>query len=79
MKENKNEEYKYVSIRKKKWVDLQDNKYPYEKGDIYPREGLVVTEERLKELSSKKNKLGEILIKKVKINESQKKQEEGEN
>lgn len=79
MKENENEEYKYVSIRKKKWVDLQDNKYPYEKGDIYPREGLVVTEERLKELSSKKNKLGEILIKKVKITESQKKQEEGEN
>lgn len=79
MKENENEEYKYVSIRKKKWVDLQDNKYPYKKGDIYPREGLEVTEERLKELSSKNNKLGEILIKKVKINESQKKQEEGEN
>lgn len=68
---SKSNKYKYVSVREKKWVDLQDNKYPYKKGDTYPREGLEVTEERLKELSSNKNKLGEVLIKKVKKNDTE--------
>ena len=36
--------------------DLQDNRHPYNEGDIFPREGLNVTEERLKELSSENNK-----------------------
>ena len=55
----------YISVRKRRWVDLQDNNYPYEQGDIYPREGLEVSEERIKELSTINNKLGEILIQKV--------------
>ena len=42
--------------------DLQDNRHPYNEGDIFPREGLNVSEERLAELSSEKNKRKEILI-----------------
>lgn len=55
----------YISVRKRPWVDLQDNNYKYKQGDIYPREGLEVSEERIKELSTINNKLGEILIQKI--------------
>lgn len=48
------------------FTDLQDNKHPYHEGDTFPREGVTVTEERLKELASKKNKRGVALIKEVK-------------
>ena len=58
----------YISIREKPWVDLQDNKYEYKKGDPYPRAGLEVSEERIKELSSENNKLKEVLIQKVEKN-----------
>lgn len=34
------------------FTDAQDNDYPYIKGDKYPREGLVVSEFRIKELST---------------------------
>lgn len=56
---------KYKSVRKKEWHDLQDNGYVYKYGDTYPREGLEVTEERIKELSTTNNKLKEVLIQKV--------------
>ena len=42
--------------------DLQDNRHPYNPGDIFPREGLEVTATRLKELSSVKNQRGIKLI-----------------
>lgn len=58
-------EEKYVSIYETIWKDLEDNNYIYKKGDIYPREGLKVSNKRLKELSSNKNKIGVALIKKV--------------
>lgn len=45
--------------------DMKDNNYPYEAGDIYPREGLKVSEERLAELASDKNLRKEPLIAKV--------------
>ena len=48
------------------FTDLQDNNYPYHEGDTFPREGVTVTAERLKELASKKNKRGVVLIKEVK-------------
>lgn len=48
------------------FTDLQDNKHPYHEGETFPREGVTVTEERLKELASKKNKRGVALIKEVK-------------
>ncbi len=47
------------------FTDLKDNNFPYDAGDIYPREGLEVSKERLAELSSDKNLRGEVLIKKV--------------
>lgn len=46
------------------FVDLQDLNHPYKVGDIFPRLGLKVSEERLKELSGKNNKQGKPLIKK---------------
>lgn len=44
------------------FTDLQDNNFPYKAGDIYPRQGLKVSKERLAELSSSENKQGEPLI-----------------
>ena len=40
----------------KHFTDLQDKGYPYNEGDIFPRDGLVVSEARLKELSSTNNR-----------------------
>lgn len=47
------------------FTDLQDNEYPYSVGDIFPHDGLEVSEERLKELSSSQNLQKRPLIKKV--------------
>lgn len=44
------------------FTDLQDNNYPYTEGKPFPRDGLTVTEARLKELSSTNNKRGIKLI-----------------
>ena len=49
----------------KDFVDLQDNNYPYKKGDTLPRTGLEVKPERLAELAGKNNKQKTPLIKKV--------------
>ena len=46
--------------------DLQDFNHPYKVGDAFPRLGLVVSELRLKELSSEANKQGKPLIEEVK-------------
>ena len=48
------------------FTDLQDNEYPYNVGDEFPRDGLTVSEERLKELSGSNNKQHKPLIKFVK-------------
>ena len=45
--------------------DLQDFSHPYKVGDVFPRLGLTVSDERLKELSSKHNRQGKPLIEKV--------------
>ena len=47
------------------FTDLHDNNHPYNVGDTFPRKGLSVTDERLKELSGSNNKRGMPLIKKV--------------
>lgn len=47
------------------FTDLQDNEYPYSVGDIFPHDGLEVSEERLKELSSSQNLQKRPLIKKA--------------
>ncbi len=49
----------------KAFKDLEDDNYFYKEGDIYPREGLEPSKKRITELSSNKNKIGKILIKKV--------------
>lgn len=46
----------------KSFSDLQDNGFVYKAGDVFPRLGKEVTENRLKELSSEENKRGEKLI-----------------
>lgn len=45
------------------FTDLQDNEYPYNVGDAFPRYGLTVSEARLKELSGSNNKQHKPLIK----------------
>lgn len=47
------------------FTDLQDNNHPYNEGDIFPRSGVTVTAERLKELSSSDNRQHVPLIKAV--------------
>lgn len=54
-------EYKVI----KNFTDLQDNNYAYTVGSIYPRNGLVPTQERINELASNKNKQGVPLIEAV--------------
>lgn len=46
----------------KHFTDLQDNRYAYNPGDEFPREGLKVSKKRLNELASDKNKQGTPLI-----------------
>lgn len=45
------------------FTDLQDNRHPYNVGDVYPREGVTVSQKRLDELSSNKNRQKTSLIK----------------
>ena len=47
----------------KKFQDLQDNRYSYQVGDIFPRDGMKVSKERLEELSSINNRRHTPLIK----------------
>lgn len=57
-----NEQYNVIySFR-----DLKDNGHVYIKDkDIYPREGLKPSKNRIKELSTEKNKIGKVLIEKI--------------
>ena len=52
----------------KTFADLQDNKHLYRPGDSFPRPGVSVSDERIKELSSNNNLMREILIEKVEEN-----------
>lgn len=49
-----------------KFTDLQDGNRAYNVGDIFPRVGLKVTDERIAELASDKNRRGLPLIKEEK-------------
>lgn len=44
------------------FADLQDGKYIYEIGMIYPRKGHNPSDERIKELASSENKVGKPVI-----------------
>lgn len=46
----------------KRFADLQDGRYVYSVGDVYPREGVKPTKKRISELASNKNKLKTPLI-----------------
>ena len=48
------------------FTDLHDNGYPYSVGDIYPRQGMTATKERIAELAGSNNKQGQPLIELVK-------------
>ena len=45
-----------------RFVDLQDGGYKYNPGDVYPREGISPSEDRIKELSTDANRRGIPLI-----------------
>ena len=46
----------------KHFIDLQDNNHSYNAGDIFPRSGLVVSDDRYAELAGSENKQGVPLI-----------------
>ena len=50
------------------FTDLQDFNHPYNVGDIFPHDGMTVSEDRLKELSGSNNKQHKPLIRKVEEN-----------
>lgn len=50
--------YKAISYFK----DMKDNMHPYNPGDTFPREGLSVSDERINELASDKNRRGKAVI-----------------
>lgn len=47
------------------FTDLNDNNHAYHTGDKFPRDGVVVSDDRIKELSGNGNKLGIALIKAI--------------
>lgn len=47
------------------FTDLHDDDHPYEVGDPFPREGVEVTEKRIKELCGSDNKRHMPLIEEV--------------
>lgn len=53
--------YKVINF----FTDLQDFNHPYKVGDVFPRQGMNVSEERLKELAGSRNKQGKPLIEKI--------------
>ena len=55
----------------KLFTDLRDDNYEYHAGDEFPRKGLEVSEERIEELSTDKNRRRIPLIELVKEDEDQ--------
>ncbi|RIN37032.1 Rho termination protein [Staphylococcus succinus] len=49
----------------KYFTDLQDNDHEYNVGDLFPRDGKEVSEERLTELSTINNRQSKALIERV--------------
>lgn len=47
------------------FTDLQDNDYAYNVGDVYPRQGMSVSDERFAELASAENRQKTPLIEAV--------------
>lgn len=49
------------------FFDLTDSAHEYHEGDSYPRKGLAVSDARIRELLSGKNRLRTPLIEEVKV------------
>lgn len=49
------------------FTDLNDENHAYHTGDTFPRDGVSVSDDRVKELSGNSNKLGLPLIKAVSV------------
>ena len=45
-----------------RFADIEDEKYIYDVGMIYPRKGLNPSDERIKELAGSENKVGKPVI-----------------
>lgn len=60
----------------KYFTDMQDNDYPYNVGDTYPRKGFEVLPTRIKELAGKNNRQGEPLIEEIEVAPKSKKKSE---
>ena len=60
-------------IAKVLFTDAQDNEYPYEAGDAYPRAGLSPSPERIAELSGADNMRGIPVIVKAESRKGKKK------
>lgn len=58
------------------FADAQDYNHVYHVGDEYPREGFLVSDARIEELASKKNRLRTPLIKLVEEKKKEVKKEE---
>lgn len=55
------EEKKYVAV--KAFTDLQDGNHVYKEGHVYPRDNKKADPKRVEELSTKKNRRKEAVIK----------------
>ena len=59
----------YITVRNFWDTEVRTEEYPkgksYKKGEKFPAEGLKVSEERLRELSTYDNSAGDIFIKKI--------------
>ncbi len=62
-----------------KFQDLEDQKYEYNVGDLYPREGVEASDIRLKELSTKANRRKKPLIKLVEVKDKKSKKSKAKN
>ena len=51
----------------KSFTDLQDKRHLYHAGDVFPRDGLQVTQKRLDELSGANNRQHKPLIEETKL------------
>ena len=60
----------------KTFKDAQDNDYLYHRGDTFPHDDKEVSEERIEELASNKNRRGMALIEEVKPKKRNKKDAE---
>lgn len=59
----------------KEFYDLTDDFFAYLPGDVFPRNGLEVSRERLEYLSSRENRLGEPVIAEESAKRSRKKEQ----